>query len=345
MPNGMKALIKPVAARGARLIDLPIPEPGPGEVLVKVKAASICGTDVHIYTWDPWAQDRVNPPLVFGHEFAGDVVKVGPGVANLVVGNFVSAETHIVCNTCQMCRTGNAHVCQNYQIIGVDRQGCFAEYIVIPAANAWLNQAGLDPAIAALQEPLGNAVHTVFAGPVVAKTILIIGCGPIGLLAAGVAAAAGAGRIIAADVNPYRLELALRMGATDIIDCEKNDLIYAVTQLCGKVDVVYEMSGAPLSIAQGLKLLQNAGQMSVLGIPAQKVTLDITKDVVFKGVTLKGITGRAMYQSWYIARGLLESGKLNVQPLLTHSFGLAEYQQAFAVMIAGNSGKVTLIPD
>jgi threonine 3-dehydrogenase len=342
----MKALLKQEAGKGARLVTVPIPKPGQGEILVKIRASSICGTDVHIYTWDPWAQGRIKTPLIFGHEFAGDVVEVGSGVSSVKVGDFVSAETHIVCNSCMQCRTGKAHVCQSCEIIGVDRQGCFAEYIVIPAGNAWQNPMDMDPAIAALQEPLGNAVHTVFAGAITAKTVLVTGCGPIGVLAAGVARAVGATRVIAADLNAYRLELAKSLGATDIINCAETDLVQGVEALLGKdgVDVVLEMSGASSAITQGLHLVKNGGRMSILGIPSHPVELDITKDIVFKGVTVNGITGRAMYDTWYTTRGLLESGALNVEPLITHRFKLEEFEKAFEVMISGNSGKVVLIP-
>jgi len=342
----MKALIKPEAGYGAKLVTVPVPKPGPGEILIKVRATSICGTDVHIYTWDPWAQGRIKPPMIFGHEFSGEVVEVGQGVTSVKVGDFVSAETHIVCNVCTQCRTGQAHICKDCKIIGVDRQGCFAEYIVIPAENAWQNPPGLDPAVAALQEPLGNAVHTVFSGAITAKTVLVTGCGPIGVLAVGVAKAVGASRVIAADLNEYRLELAKAMGATDLVNSGKEDLADAVYSMLGQdgVDVVLEMSGAPSAINQGLKVLKNGGRMSILGIPTRPVEVDIANDIVFKGITIKGITGRAMYDTWYTTRGLLESGRLNVEPLLTHRFRLEEYEKAFEVMISGNSGKVVLIP-
>ncbi len=346
MASTMKALLKHEAGRGAQLVNVPIPRPGQGEILVKIRATSICGTDVHIYTWDPWAQGRIKTPLIFGHEFAGDVVEVGPGVSSVKVGDYVSAETHIVCNTCVQCRTGRAHVCQAYQIIGVDRQGCFAEYIVIPAVNAWHNPPEMDPAVAALQEPLGNAVHTAFAGELTAKTVLVTGCGPIGILAAGVARAVGASRVIAADLNNYRLGLAKQLGATDIINSAERDLTESVSALLGSegVDVVLEMSGAVSAINQGLQLLKNGGRMSILGIPAKPVAIDVARDIVFKGVTVNGITGRTMYDTWYKTRGLLESGSLKVEPLITHRFPLEEFEQAFEVMISGNSGKVVLIP-
>ena len=342
----MQAVAKLQAGPGADLIRTDVPTPGFGEVLVRVKAASICGTDVHIYTWDPWARTRIQPPLIFGHEFAGEVVEVGPGVQRAKPGDYVSAECHIVCNACTPCRTGNRHVCQDYRIFGVDLNGCFAEYLTVPESNLWWNPISWDPAIAALQDPLGNAVHTVLSGPITGKTVLICGCGPIGILAAGVAKAAGAALVIASDFNAYRLGLAQRMGADIAIDLHESNLVEVVMrETRGQgVEVVLEMSGSPEAIHDGLSVLQNAGRLSLLGIPSQPVVLDLASEVVFKGVTVQGITGRRMFETWHTVQGLLDSGRLDVRPVLTHSFALHEFESAMQTMLSGQSGKITLIP-
>jgi len=342
----MKAIQKHTAGFGAQLVEVPIPTPGAGEVLIKVKATSICGTDVHIYEWDDWAKSRVKPPYVFGHEFAGEVVALGEGTKRIQIGQTVSAETHIVCHQCKQCLRGQYHICKNTKIIGVDTQGCFAEYVVMPEENLWVNPESMPAKLASIQEPLGNAVHTVLASDVSAKSVAIVGCGPIGLMAVGVAKAAGASRVYAIDVNPYRLKLAEDMGADVVINSlEQNPLELIMDQTDGDgIDVVCEMSGHPVAIDQAFKMVTAGGDFNVLSLPAKPVAIDLTRDVVFKGVRVQGITGRKMYETWGQVSTLLATGQLNVEPIITHVFKLEEFEQGFELMRAGKCGKVVLIP-
>ncbi|MFA9558008.1 L-threonine 3-dehydrogenase [Evansella sp. AB-rgal1] len=344
--NMMKAIVKDKMAPGATLKQVPIPEIGDLEVLIQVKATSICGTDVHIYAWDEWSQSRVKPPYVFGHEFAGVVVKKGKLVNNVEIGDHVSAETHIVCGHCPQCLTGQAHICANTQIIGVDRDGCFAEYVALPAENMWKNDPSLPFEVASVQEPLGNGVHTVLAGDVAGKSVAIIGCGPIGIMSVGVAKAAGASQVIALDLNEYRLDLAKKMGATSLVNPGKENPLEVVSQLTNGygVDVVCEMSGHPVAMNQGFKMVKNGGRVSILSLPVKPVEIDITNDIVFKGITVQGITGRRMYETWQQVSGLLSSGQVDVQPMITHHFSLEEFEKGFELMLQGNCGKVVLHP-
>lgn len=346
MGGTMRAAVKTQAAPGAELREVPIPQPGPGEALVQVKATTICGTDVHIYVWDEWAQSRIRVPQIIGHEFSGVVVDVGPGVTHVKAGDHVSAETHFVCGHCPQCLTGQAHICKDTRILGVDRDGCFAEYVVVPAQNLWKNDPSLPFEVASLQEPMGNAVHTVLSGPVAGKTVAVVGCGPIGIMAVAVARAAGAAKVLAVDVNPYRLELAKAMGAHVLIHAGEEDPVARALEVTGGngVEVVCEMSGHPAAIRQGLKMLANGGRIAMLGLPTQDVPLDITNDIVFKGVTVQGITGRRMYETWQQTSGLLASGQVNLEPLITHRFPLERFAEAFELMKSGRCGKIVLIP-
>ncbi|WP_245831052.1 L-threonine 3-dehydrogenase [Sediminibacillus massiliensis] len=342
----MKAIVKNGRQKGAVLKQVKIPEIKEKEVLIKVKATSICGTDVHIYNWDEWSQARINPPYVFGHEFSGEVVEIGDKVSKVKTGDFVSAETHIVCHQCSQCLSGKYHICANTEIIGVDRDGCFAEYVALPEENLWKNPSDMPEHIASVQEPMGNAVHTVLSGDVVGKSVAIIGCGPIGLMAVGVAKAAGASQVIALDLNEYRLELAEKMGATSVINSGESDpleIIQKLTQLNG-VDVVCEMSGHPVAIDQGFKMITNGGRMSILSLPTKPVTIDITNDIVFKGISVQGITGRKMFETWQQVSGLLHSGQVDLTPMITHHFPLEEFEKGFELMNLGNCGKVVLHP-
>lgn len=343
---GMKAVVKTAPGPGAELRELHVPRPGPGEILVKVRAASICGTDYHIYRWDPWSAGRVRPPLVLGHEFCGEVAELGPGVGTLSVGDYVSAESHVVCGTCLQCLTGQAHVCRNTRILGVDRDGCFAEYVVIPAANAWRNPPGLPADVASMQEPLGNAVHTALHFPLVARTVAVVGCGPIGLAAVGIARAAGAARVLAAEVNPYRQALAARMGAHRVIDPSREDLAEALLAETGGlgVDVLLEMSGHPDAIRAGLRGTRSGGEVALLGLPSAPLELDLGGEVVMRGLTLQGITGRRLWQTWYQMRALLDSGVLDVTPVITHRLPLEEFRLGMELMARGECGKVVLYP-
>ncbi|MFC0525031.1 L-threonine 3-dehydrogenase [Pontibacillus salicampi] len=346
MNGKMKALVKHYEGEGAQLQEVDIPVVGKQEVLIEVEATSICGTDVHIYNWDDWSKSRVKPPYVFGHEFAGKVVAIGESVQRVSVGDYVSAETHIVCYRCPQCLTGNYHICENTEIIGVDRQGCFAEYVALPEENIWINPNDMEKDIASIQEPMGNAVHTVLNGEVAGKNVAIIGCGPIGLMAVGVAKAAGASQVFALDVNPYRLELAKQMGATTVVHSLEEDPVQKVKSLTvgHGADVVCEMSGHPVAMDQGFKMITNGGRVSILSLPVKPVTLDVTNDIVFKGVRVEGITGRKMFETWQQVSRLLHSKQVDVKPIITHHFALEDFEKGFQLMNEGKCGKVVLHP-
>ncbi len=309
---------------------MPAPEIGPKDVLVRVRAASVCGTDLHIYRWDRWSAHRIHPPLIFGHEFCGIVEKVGAEVSTVREGDFVSAEMHLSCGRCFQCRTGQSHICQNVRIIGIDADGCFAEFVKIPESNIWK----IDPAIpvdyAAVLDPLGNAVHTVLAGEVAGLSLAITGCGPIGLFAIAVARACGAFPIFASEPHPYRLKLAEKMGASVAIDPSKTDAVAAVLNETRGVgaDVVLEMSGNPQAVRQAFQMLRRGGRISLLGIPSKPLELDLAGDVIFKGASVQGINGRRVFETWYKMQALLKSGALDLSPLIT-----------------GNASKVLLYPN
>ncbi len=344
--NMMKAVVKPGPQPGLELTQRPIPEVRPGEVLVKVRAASICGTDLHIYNWDAWAQSRIHPPVIVGHEVCGDVVARGAMVTEPQIGDFVSLESHVICNICQYCRTGRGHICENTRLIGVDRDGGFAEYIAIAAQNAWKQPADLPVEIAALQENFGNAVHTAFAADVTAKKVLVTGCGPVGVMAIMVAKAAGARAIYASDVSDYRLNMARAAGADLTLNPRRDDVVAmarAATDGEG-VDVLLEMSGAVTAIDQGFTLLKPGGEAALLGVSPGPFTFDWNHHIVFKGARVYGITGRRLWETWYQSRGLVRSGAVNLAPLITHRFKLEEYDKAFETMASGQSGKVVLFP-
>ncbi len=346
MQEMMKAVAKTRRAPGLEFVQVPVPEVGARDILVKTRATSICGTDLHIYNWDPWAEQRINPPVIIGHEFCGDVVEIGNQVTEVKTGDFISAESHIVDNTCDLCRTGNAHICRNVKIIGIDRDGSFAEFVSIPAVNAWINPPDMPSEIAALQENFGNAVHTALEVPVIARKVLVTGCGPVGLMAIAVAKAAGARSIYASDISDYRLALAKKMGADVTINVQEanlRDVVFDATAGEG-VDVLLEMSGAPSAIRDGFELLKAGGQAALLGLPAKPFEFDLANSVIMKGVTVHGIAGRKLWETWYKMRGLLRGGAVDLQPLITHRFNLEEFEKAFAVMASGESGKVVLFP-
>ncbi|WP_426354976.1 L-threonine 3-dehydrogenase [Exiguobacterium sp. R-39] len=342
----MRALVKEERGFGAVLKEVAVPSPKRGEVLIRVEATSICGTDVHIYEWDAWAASRVNPPYVFGHEFSGEVVELGEGTKRLKLGDHVSAETHIVCHQCKQCLRGQYHICKNTKIIGVDTQGCFAEYVVMPEENLWVNPDDMPASIASIQEPMGNAVHTVLASDVSAKTVAVVGCGPIGLMAVSVAKAAGAAEVIAIDVNPYRLELAKTMGADVVIDSRHEDVLERVRLMTDGdgIDVVCEMSGHPVAIGQTFEMVTAGGDVNILSLPVKPVEIDLTNHVVFKGVRVQGITGRKMYETWSQVSAFLSSGKVDVKPLITHTLPLERFEEGFELMRQGKCGKVVLQP-
>jgi len=346
MPEMMKAVVKAHKGPGLEIRQIPVPSIGPDEVLVKVGAASICGTDLHIYNWDEWAAGRVNPPIVVGHEVCGEIVDRGAMVSSPEVGDFVSLESHVICNTCAFCRTGQGHLCENTSLIGVERDGGFAEYIAIPAQNAWPNPPDLPLEIAVLQENFGNAVHTAFAVDLRAKKVLVTGCGPVGLMTIAVARAIGARAIYATDISPYRIEFARRMGtdlALHAIEDRVIELIFEATDGEG-VDVLLEMSGAPSAIDQGFTLLKPGGDAALLGVAPEPFTFDWNSHIVFKAAHVLGISGRKLWHTWYQARGLIRSGAVDLSPLVTHRFKLEEYDKAFETMASGDSGKVMLTP-
>lgn len=340
----MRALLKEAAGEGAAVREVPIPEPGPGELLVRVEAASICGTDVHIERWHSWAEENFGPPpLIFGHEMAGVVVGHGPGTGRVRLGDTVAAETHIVDWTCYQCRTGRAHVCQALRILGVHVPGSFAQYVVIPEMNAWVYE-GLSAEIAALQEPLGNAVHACFVEELAGQNVAVLGCGPIGLMAIAVARIAGAHRIYATDVNPERLDMARRMGADMALDARDDVVGRLRSETSGDgVDVVLEMSGAEAALHQGLAALTNGGRVSLLGTHSLPVTLDLSEEIIFKGIRVYGITGRKLFETWYRTTALLEEG-LDLRPIISHRLPLTDYATGFELVASGHAGKIVLLP-
>jgi threonine 3-dehydrogenase len=342
----MKAVVKAQAGPGVEIREVPVPTPGPGELLLRVLRAGICGTDLHIYEWDDWSRNRLRPPVVIGHEFVGEIVGLGAGVTEFRPGERVSFESHIVCGYCNACRTGDAHVCTNTRILGVDVDGGFAEYAVAPAVNAWRAPANVPLEVQSVMEPLGNAVHTAFAGDLSACRIAVTGCGPIGLFAIGVARAAGAAQVIASDVAPYRLELARKMNADAVIDVAKEDFVSRVAELTeGRgLDGVLEMSGNARAIRDGLAALRNGGRLSLLGLPREPFGLDWNKLLVFKGVTLQGIAGRRMYDTWFQMDTLLRSGRLDVRAAITHVMPMADVVEGIEQLRSGSAGKIVLVP-
>lgn len=343
----MRAVAKTRPEPGLELIDVPVPEPGPTDVLVQVQANSICGTDLHILHWDPWAADRLHTPLVIGHEFCGVVAAVGAEVAHPKVGDFVAAESHIICGRCYYCRTGRGHICQNTQILGVDRDGAFAEYVCIPAFNAWTLPESMPVEIGTIQENFGNAVHTAFATTMSARKVLITGCGPVGIMAIPVARAAGARAVYATDVSDYRLELAARVGAHRTLNPRREDVVAGLLEETGGegVDVLLEMSGAPSAIEEGFRALRFGGEAALLGLPGKPIVFDLANDVIFKGATVHGIVGRRLWETWYQATGLQRAGAVDLAPVVTHRFPIERYADAFAAMESGDSGKVVLTWD
>jgi len=347
----MRALRKTAAAPGAELVELDVPEPGEGEVLVRVHAASICGTDLHIFDWNEWAQGRIpRVPMTFGHEVAGTVEAVGPEVHHVQPGAFVAAETHIACGVCSTCRTGRAHICRNLRILGVDTDGAFADYVVVPAANAWIVGAGIAPDHASVMEPFGNAVHAAFGTEggedLLTNPVAVIGCGPIGLFAVAIARALGAWKVFAIEPNPDRRALAGKMGADLPIDPTAEDPVEVVLRETdgSGAEVVLEMSGNARAIDQGTRMLARGGRMSLLGLPDGPVTLDLNDQVIFKEARILGITGREMFRTWQQTTTLLSTGRVDVSPVITHRFPLERFEEAFATAASGHAAKVIVLP-
>ncbi len=344
MASAMRALVKPGPEPGLLLTEVPIPSIGPTDVLIRVEKAGLCGTDLHIYDWDTWAQQRIKPPLVVGHEFMGTVAAVGDAVRAVRVGERVSAEGHIVDLTCLLCRTGQAHICEHVEIIGVDRDGAFAEYVAIPEYNVWR----LDPAIpdvyAAIFDPLGNAVHTVMAAGVSVKSVAITGVGSIGLMAVAVARAAGATAVYAIDVNPAKLELAHKLGADATFLATRPNLVAEIRDRTrgDGVDVLLEMSGSGAAIDQGLQLLRNGGTAALLGIPSDRVSIDLAERIIFKGLNVLGINGRRMFETWYQTEALVKSGRVDPRAIITHVLPYDQFQRAFDLTSKGEAAKIVL---
>jgi threonine 3-dehydrogenase len=342
----MRALRKVRAAKGLEIAEVMVPAIGQAEALVRVSAASICGTDLHIYGWDRWSQGRIKPPVTLGHEFCGVVERVGEEVTAVRAGDFVSAEMHVNCGHCHQCRLGEAHICQNLKIIGIDQDGAFAEFVKIPASNIWKLDAAIPERYGAILDPLGNAVHTVLAGPIAGQTVLVTGCGPIGLMAIAVAKACGSSTVFATETNAQRRAMALEMGADVAIDPAAED---AVARILGEtggtgVDALLEMSGNPTAIRQGFAALRAGGRASLLGIPTENVPLDLVKDVIFKGATVQGIYGRRMYETWVQMTALLKAGRLNLEPLFGEKAALENFEAAFGKLQNGLAGKVLMFP-
>jgi threonine 3-dehydrogenase len=342
----MRALVKESAGPGIVLSEVPVPLCGPSDALIRVRHAGVCGTDLHIWEWDSWASKRLKPPVIVGHEFAGEITQLGSeaGAAGLLaVGDLVTAEGHIVCGHCLQCRLGAAHLCRRTQIIGVDRDGAFADYIVMPASNV-MKLDGIPTEIGAIMDPMGNAVHTVLEAEVPGSTVLVLGCGPIGCFAVGVARAAGASLVVASDLNRKRLELARAMGAQITLNPQQDDVVARVRELTGGegVDLVCEMSGHPSGHAQAFAAARMGGRVNLLGTPSRTTEVDFARDIIFKGLTLYGVTGRKMYQSWHQMLRFLRAGQLDPRPVITHRFPLEQIAEAIQVIKAGQAGKVIL---
>ncbi|HXY32419.1 MAG TPA: L-threonine 3-dehydrogenase [Gemmatimonadaceae bacterium] len=336
----MRALVKESAGPGFKLREVPEPIIRDDEVLIRVRRAGVCGTDVHIYDWNDWARGRCRPPFVVGHEFAGDVEAVGGLVGDVRVGDRVTAEGHIVDGRCLLCRTGNAHACPYTKVIGVDRDGCFAELIAMPATNVWHLDDDISYDVGGIHDPMGNAFHTALTAEIAGATVLVTGCGPIGIFAVGICRAAGASRIIASDVNDRRLALAAEMGAHDVV--HPDGVEAAVKRATGGlgVDVVLEMSGVPAAIHQAFAMVRPAGRVQMLGVPATAMSFDFATQLVFKGVTVYGVTGRRMYETWHQMTRFLRAGTFDPTPVITHRFPLECADEAIAAIKGGEAGKV-----
>lgn len=340
----MRALAKLQPASGLELVERPVPSPGPGEVLLRMDAASICGTDYHLFSWDEWAAENLVPPRILGHELAGTVAGTGAGVTRVREGDLVGVESHIVDWTCAQCRRGQMHLCRNLQVIGVHVDGGFAGSMVIPEANA-IESNGLDPSVVALQEPMGNAAHAAFAEPIEGRSVLVTGCGPIGLCAVGIAKAAGAALVIATDTEAYRLDLARAMGADLVLDAADAATEERIGEATGGdgVEVVLEMSGAPPALDQALRVITRGGSISLLGIFGEPPMVDLSELVIMKGLRLHGIFGRRMYETWDQTQSLLRGG-LDVSPIITHRLPLERWSEAFELIASRHAGKVVLLP-
>jgi threonine 3-dehydrogenase len=338
----MKALVKAKKEVGLWMQDVPVPEVGHNDVLIRIKKSAICGTDIHIFNWDEWSQKTVPVPMHIGHEFMGEVAAVGSAVTGFKEGDRVSGEGHLTCGNCRNCRAGKRHLCRNTIGVGVNRPGCFAEYLAIPAVNVFRIPAEIPDEIASFFDPLGNAVHTALSFDLVGEDVLITGAGPIGVMAAAICKHVGARHVVVTDVNEYRLTLAKKLGATRTINVAKGSIEETMKELgmTEGFDVGLEMSGNGQAFRSLLKAMNNGGRVAILGIPPTEVSIDWNQ-VIFKGLVLKGVYGREMFETWYKMTAMLQSG-LDIRPVLTHRFKIDDFQQAFETMRSGQSGKVVL---
>ncbi len=338
----MKSLVKAHSEKGIWLQDTPKPEVGHNDLLIKIRKTAICGTDMHIYNWDEWAQNTIPVPMVVGHEYVGEVVGMGEEVAGFKVGDRVSGEGHITCGHCRNCRAGRRHLCRNESGVGVNRPGAFAEYLVIPAFNAFKIPDNISDDLASIFDPFGNAVHTALSFDLVGEDVLITGAGPIGIMAAAVARHVGARHVVITDVNPYRLALAEKMGTSRAVNVSNTNLKDVMNELgmSEGFDVGMEMSGVPSAFRDMLNNMNNGGKVAMLGIPPQDVAIN-WNEVIFKGLTIKGIYGREMFETWYKMASLIQSG-LDLTPIITHQFSVDDFQKGFDTMGSGESGKVIL---
>lgn len=338
----MRALVKHPDERGLRMDDVPVPDPGPDEVLVRVHTTGICGTDLHIYEWDEWARSTIPAPMTVGHEFSGHIEKVGSNVSGFVEGELVGAEGHVICGHCRNCLAGRRHLCQQPKGLGVNIPGAFADYVIVPKTNVWRHLVDIDPEIAAIFDPFGNAVHTALKFPVFGEDVLITGAGPIGLMAVAVVQHAGARNAVITDVNPYRLGIARQMGASRAVNIAREDLGQVMKELdmLEGFDVALEMSGHPSAMQDILSNTIHGANIALLGIPSESYAIDWNK-VIFNMLNIKGIYGREMYDTWYKMNVLIESG-LDISPVITHRFDAEQYEDAFAAITSSDSAKVLL---
>lgn len=334
----MKAVAKLTSAPGAKLIDVKIPAPAPKEVLIRVAATSICGTDLHIYDWNEWAQKRIKPPQILGHELAGHIEELGDEVDSLSVGDYISVETHFYCGHCKTCRNNKPHICDNLLILGVDCDGSFAQYVAVPENVIWVNDPALPSEIATLQEPFGNAVHAVQMADVAGKRVVIFGDGPIGIMAASIAKAEGAETVLLVGLSDARLKKGMIMGADGVINAQRE----SVEEIIKRTDVVLEMSGSPIAIKQGFNSLENGGIFVAFGLPDAPVPIDISEEIVFKEVTVKGVVGREIFSTWERGQQLLQ--RIDLTPLVTHQLPLTEYERGIELQKNYEAVKVVLLP-
>jgi threonine 3-dehydrogenase len=341
----MKAIVKEKPGKGFKMKDVPIPgNLAPNEVLVKINKASICGTDLHIYEWNEWAQQNIKPPQIAGHEFTGKVIKTGSNVSLVSTGDIVTSETHIPCRKCLQCKTGRMHVCKNLEILGVHRDGAFAEYIKVPETVLWKLPEDFPKKYASIMEPFGNAIHTCFVENLTGKNVLITGAGPIGCMATAIAKTAGAAKIIVTEIIEYRKELAKQSGADYVLDPTETDITSKVKQLTNDngADILLEMSGNENALIQGLESLTNGGTASILGVFPGKITFDINSLVIFKGIKFFGITGRKMFETWQIATELIKNNRVDLSSIITHELKFEDWEEGIKNMLDGKAGKVVL---